>query len=111
MINEIGHFTLLLAFCVALIQATFPFYGAHKGRLDLMAIAESTANLQFALLLASFASLTHAFVTSDFSVKLVALNSHSLKPMLYKVTGVWGNHEGSMLLWVLILSLFGASAS
>ena len=111
MINEIGHFTLLLAFCVALIQATFPFYGAHKGRLDLMAIAESAANLQFALLLASFASLTHAFVISDFSVKLVALNSHSLKPMLYKVTGVWGNHEGSMLLWVLILSLFGASAS
>jgi cytochrome c-type biogenesis protein CcmF len=76
-----------------------------------MAIAESTANLQFALLLASFAALTHAFVTSDFSVKLVVLNSHSLKPMLYKVTGVWGNHEGSMLLWVLILSLFGASAS
>ena len=111
MINEIGHFTLLLAFCVALIQATVPLFGANKGRTDLMAIAESSANLQFALLLASFAALTHAFVTSDFSVKLVVLNSHSLKPMLYKVTGVWGNHEGSMLLWVLILSLFGASAS
>ena len=111
MLNEIGHFTLLLAFCVALIQATIPLFGAHKGRIDLMAIAESTANLQFALLLASFSALTHAFVTSDFSVKLVVLNSHSLKPMLYKVTGVWGNHEGSMLLWVLILSLFGASAS
>ena len=111
MLNEIGHFTLLLAFCVALIQATIPLFGAHKGRIDLMAIAESAANLQFTLLLASFATLTHAFVTSDFSVKLVVLNSHSLKPMLYKVTGVWGNHEGSMLLWVLILSLFGASAS
>ena len=111
MLNEIGHFTLLLAFCVALIQATIPLFGAHKGRIDLMAIAESAANLQFALLLASFSALTHAFVTSDFSVKLVVLNSHSLKPMLYKVTGVWGNHEGSMLLWVLILSLFGASAS
>ena len=111
MLNEIGHFTLLLAFCVALIQATVPLFGANKGRTDLMAIAESSANLQFALLLASFAALTHAFVTSDFSVKLVVLNSHSLKPMLYKVTGVWGNHEGSMLLWVLILSLFGASAS
>ena len=111
MLNEIGHFTLLLAFCVALIQATVPLFGAYKGRTDLMAIAESSANLQFALLLASFAALTHAFVTSDFSVKLVVLNSHSLKPMLYKVTGVWGNHEGSMLLWVLILSLFGASAS
>ena len=111
MLNEIGHFTLLLAFCVALIQATIPLFGAHKGRIDLMAIAESAANLQFALLLASFTALTHAFVTSDFSVKLVVLNSHSLKPMLYKITGVWGNHEGSMLLWVLILSLFGASAS
>ena len=111
MLNEIGHFTLLLAFCVALIQATIPLFGAHKGRIDLMVIAESAANLQFALLLASFSALTHAFVTSDFSVKLVVLNSHSLKPMLYKVTGVWGNHEGSMLLWVLILSLFGASAS
>ena len=111
MLNEIGHFTLLLALCVALIQATIPLFGAHKGRIDLMAIAESAANLQFALLLASFAALTHAFVTSDFSVKLVVLNSHSLKPMLYKITGVWGNHEGSMLLWVLILSLFGASAS
>ena len=111
MINEIGHFTLLLAFCVALLQATVPLFGAHKGRIDLMAISESAANLQFALLLASFGALTHAFMTSDFSVKLVALNSHSLKPMLYKITGVWGNHEGSMLLWVLILSLFGASAS
>ena len=111
MLNEIGHFSLLLAFCVALIQATIPLYGAHKGRIDLMAIAESAANLQFALLLAAFSALTHAFVTSDFSVKLVVLNSHSLKPMLYKITGVWGNHEGSMLLWVLILSLFGASAS
>jgi len=111
MLNEIGHFSLLLAFCVALIQATIPLFGAHKGRIDLMAIAESAANLQFALLLVSFSALTHAFVTSDFSVKLVVLNSHSLKPMLYKITGVWGNHEGSMLLWVLILSLFGASAS
>ena len=111
MINEIGHFTLLLAFCVALLQATVPLFGAHKGRIDLMAISESAANLQFALLFASFGALTHAFMTSDFSVKLVVLNSHSLKPMLYKITGVWGNHEGSMLLWVLILSLFGASAS
>ena len=111
MINEIGHFTLLLAFCVALLQATVPLFGAHKGRIDLMAISESAANLQFALLLASFGALTHAFMTSDFSVKLVVLNSHSLKPMLYKITGVWGNHEGSILLWVLILSLFGASAS
>ena len=84
MLNEIGHFTLLLAFCVALIQATIPLFGAHKGRIDLMAIAESAANLQFALLLASFTALTHAFVTSDFSVKLVVLNSHSLNQCFTK---------------------------
>ena len=94
-----------------MLQATVPLFGAYKTRIDLMAISESAANLQFALLFASFGALTHAFITSDFSVKLVVLNSHSLKPMLYKITGVWGNHEGSMLLWVLILSLFGASAS
>ncbi len=73
-----------------------------------MAAAVPAALAQFALTLISFAALTHAFVTSDFSVKLVAANSNSLKPMLYKVTGTWGNHEGSMLLWVLILTLFGA---
>ena len=76
MINEIGHFTLLLAFCVALLQATVPLFGAHKGRIDLMAISESAANLQFALLFASFGALTHAFITSDFSDrKSTRLNS------------------------------------
>ncbi|MFX4220496.1 MAG: hypothetical protein ACMVO3_05635 [Thalassobaculum sp.] len=60
-------------------------------------------------LILSFGALTHAFVTSDFSVSNVVSNSHSLKPLLYKISGVWGNHEGSMLLWVLILALFGAA--
>ena len=69
------------------------------------------ALLQFALTACAFAALTHGFVTSDFSLRLVVLNSHSLKPMLYKVSGVWGNHEGSMLLWVLIVTLFGATAA
>ena len=76
-----------------------------------MAAAEPLATTQFILVAASFAALTYAFVTSDFSLRLVTLNSHSAKPMLYKVTGVWGNHEGSLLLWVLILALFGASAA
>ena len=75
-----------------------------------MALAPTLASLQFAAIALAFAALTHAFVTSDFSLKLVVENSHTLKPMLYKVAGVWGNHEGSMLLWVLILSGFGASA-
>ncbi|MEO0814238.1 MAG: heme lyase CcmF/NrfE family subunit, partial [Myxococcota bacterium] len=69
------------------------------------------ATAQFVLVAGSFAALTYAFVTSDFSLQLVVMNSHTLKPMLYKVSGVWGNHEGSMLLWVLILALFGACAA
>ena len=76
-----------------------------------MAVAEPAANAQFLLTAFAFAALVYAFVTSDFSVRLVVLNSHSAKPMLYKVTGVWGNHEGSMLLWVMILTLFGVSAA
>ncbi|CUH62626.1 Cytochrome c-type biogenesis protein CcmF [Thalassovita gelatinovora] len=111
MITELGHFALILAFLVACIQATVPLIGAHMRWPGWMAVAEPAANAQFLLTGFSFAALTHAFVTSDFSLRLVVLNSHSLKPMLYKISGVWGNHEGSMLLWVLILSLFGASAA
>lgn len=76
-----------------------------------MAVGDTAAGLQFLMIAVSFAALTHAFVTSDFSLRLVTLNSHSAKPMLYKITGVWGNHEGSMLLWVLIVALFGACAA
>ncbi len=108
MIVELGHFTLLLAFLVACLQMVVPLVGAQKGWLGWMAMAAPAALAQVLLLTFSFGALTYAFVTSDFSVRLVALNSHTLKPMLYKVTGVWGNHEGSMLLWCLILALFGA---
>ncbi|MEL6774059.1 MAG: heme lyase CcmF/NrfE family subunit, partial [Pseudomonadota bacterium] len=105
---EIGHFALTLAFAVALFQMSIPLVGAGRGWVDWMRTATPAALAQFALLGLSFAMLTHAFVVSDFSVELVADNSHSAKPLLYKITGVWGNHEGSMLLWVLILALFGA---
>ncbi|HUF56888.1 MAG TPA: heme lyase CcmF/NrfE family subunit [Thermohalobaculum sp.] len=108
MIAEIGHFALALAFVVALFQAVVPLVGAQNGWSDWQRTAVPAALAQFLLVGISFAALTHAFVTSDFSVRLVAAHSHSLKPMLYKLTGTWGNHEGSMLLWVLILSLFGA---
>jgi cytochrome c-type biogenesis protein CcmF len=108
MIIETGHFTLILALLVALVQFVLPLVGAHKGWRGWMAIAGPAALTQAALLTFSFCALTYAFVTSDFSVRLVTLNSHTLKPMLYKVTGVWGNHEGSMLLWCLILAVFGA---
>jgi len=111
MITELGHFSLILAFCVAIIQAVVPLVGAHRRWPGWMAVAEPAATAQFLLTALAFASLTHAFVTSDFSLRLVTLNSHTAKPMLYKVSGVWGNHEGSMLLWVLILTLFGATAA
>ena len=111
MITELGHFALILAFLVACVQAIVPLIGAQKRWPGWMAVAEPAANLQFLLTAFSFAALTYAFVTSDFSLRLVVLNSHSAKPMLYKVSGVWGNHEGSMLLWVLILALFGAMAA
>ncbi len=108
MLNELGHFALILAFVVACAQSVLPMVGAYKRWPGWMAVAEPAALLQFALTLMAFAALTWAFVTSDFSLRLVWLNSHTAKPMLYKVTGVWGNHEGSMLLWVLIVTLFGA---
>ena len=111
MITELGHFALILAALVAVAQMVVALVGAHKGWRGWMAMADPAATVQLVLVAASFASLTYAFVVSDFSLKLVASNSHSDKPMLYKVTGVWGNHEGSMLLWLLILVLFGASAS
>ena len=111
MIVEIGHYALILAFALSLVQATVPLIGAHKGWADWMAVANPLASAQFALVAISFGALTWAFVTSDFSVQLVVNNSHTTKPMIYKITGVWGNHEGSLLLWVLILTLFGASAA
>ncbi|MGH6618425.1 MAG: heme lyase CcmF/NrfE family subunit, partial [Alphaproteobacteria bacterium] len=85
-----------------------PLAGASRRNAGWMAAGSSAAVVQLLLIAAAFAALTHAFVTSDFSVKLAADNSHSLKPLIYKISGVWGNHEGSMLLWVLILALFGA---
>ncbi len=111
MIAELGHFALILAFGVALIQAIVPMIGAWQGWRGWMAVGEPAATAQFLLIAASFGALTYAFVTSDFSLQLVFANSHTDKPMLYKVAGVWGNHEGSMLLWVLILSGFGAAAA
>ncbi len=111
MLIEIGHFALILAFGVALVQMVLPLVGAHKGWRAWMAVAEPAASLQVVLVGFSFAVLTWAFVVSDFSVELVYLNSHTDKPMLYKISGVWGNHEGSLLLWVLILTIFGACAA
>ena len=111
MIVELGHFALILALMVALVQSTLPLWGAHRGDARLMALAGPAALLQMGLVGVSFAALTWAFVVSDFSLAVVTSNSHTLKPMLYKVTGVWGNHEGSLLLWTLSLLEGGQSAA
>jgi cytochrome c-type biogenesis protein CcmF len=108
MTAEVGHYALVLALALALIQATLPIVGARLGDRTLMGIAEPVALVQFLFVALSFAALTALYVTSDFSVLNVYENSHSAKPLIYKISGVWGNHEGSMLLWVLILALFGA---
>lgn len=111
MYTEFGHFALILAFIVAIVQTVVPMVGASRGWAPWMRVAEPAATVQFGLVALSFLALTIAFVTSDFSLTVVVANSHTAKPMLYKITGVWGNHEGSLLLWVLILALFGACAA
>ncbi len=108
MIVEVGHYALALALALALVQAIPPLIGAWRGDRALMGIASSAALGQFALIAVSFAALGWAHLTSDFSVLNVAENSHSAVPTIYKFSGIWGNHEGSMLLWSLILSVFGA---
>ncbi len=110
MLNELAHFALILALGVAIVQMVVPLIGAHRGNIAWMRMAEPAATIQFLLVGFAFAALTWAFVVSDFSLQLVYMNSHTDKPLIYKITGVWGNHEGSMLLWVLILTLFGACA-
>src|ERR1700756_499499 len=108
MIAEFGHYALVLALALALVQASVPMVGARTNDPVLMAVAGPTAVAQFCFIAIAFAALTMCYVRSDFSVINVFENSHSAKPLIYKLSGVWGNHEGSMLLWVLILSLFGA---
>lgn len=111
MVAEIGHFALALAVIVALLQAVLPLMGAAKGNRTLMDVAVPAALAQAVLVTMAFLALMYAFITSDFSVEAVARYSHTTKPLLYKISGVWGNHEGSMLLWTLILALFGGSVA
>jgi cytochrome c-type biogenesis protein CcmF len=111
MIAETGQFSLILALLAAIAQATVPLYGASTNNPQLMRFARSAAFAQCLFVVIAFAALTYCFVMSDFSVQVVAANSHSDKPLMYKISGVWGNHEGSMLLWVLILALFGMAVA
>ncbi|MBK7615367.1 MAG: heme lyase CcmF/NrfE family subunit [Burkholderiales bacterium] len=103
MIPELGHMALILALAVALIQGIVPLVGAQKGRTDLMALARPTVLVQTALVIFAFGCLTAAFINNDFSVLYVASNSNSALPVEYRIAGVWGGHEGSLLLWVLML--------
>ena len=107
MLVEAGHFALALALGLSLIQFVVPLWGARANDPVLMAVAPASALAVLACIAFSFIALTFAYLNSDFSVLTVVQNSHSAKPLIYKISGVWGNHEGSMLLWVLILALFG----
>ncbi|WP_133501133.1 heme lyase CcmF/NrfE family subunit [Cognatilysobacter terrigena] len=112
MLPEIGQFALLLAFVVAIAQATLPLIGAQRGITSWMDVARPAAYAQLGCIAIAFGVLTHAFVTQDFSVKYVAENSNSLLPMAYRYSAVWGSHEGSLLLWALVLALWtGAVAT
>ncbi|MBO0661849.1 heme lyase CcmF/NrfE family subunit [Jiella sp. MQZ9-1] len=108
MIVEIGHYALILSLSVAIVQSILPLLGARRGDARLMETGTIAATGGFVLITIAFSALVTAHVTSDFSVLNVYQNSQSAKPLLYKITGVWGNHEGSMLLWVLILAFFGS---
>ena len=107
---ELGHFTLILAFVISVVQAGLGLaYWRNSGWIA--QFVRQAAVLQFIFIAISFAALIQAFVISDFSLSLAYQNSHSLQPLIYKVTSVWGNHEGSILLWVLILVMFGAAVA
>ncbi|HXW73053.1 MAG TPA: heme lyase CcmF/NrfE family subunit [Methylocella sp.] len=108
MIVETGHFALVLALALALVNSVLPLRGALTGDRRLMSVAPPVAIMGFGFVAYAYFALTLAHVHSDFSLVNVVENSHSAKPLIYKITGVWGNHEGSMLLWVLVLSLFAA---
>ncbi|HUC12724.1 MAG TPA: heme lyase CcmF/NrfE family subunit [Stellaceae bacterium] len=107
MLVEIGQFVLILALLVAAVQGTVPLVGAAAKSRALMDTARPAALLQLGLIASAFAIFIHAHIVSDFSVLNVFENSSTTKPMLYKVTGAWGSHEGSMMLWVFMLALFG----
>jgi cytochrome c-type biogenesis protein CcmF len=111
MVAEIGHFALAMALIVALFQGSVPLIGAHRNDPGWYETARPAAFAQLALIALAFAALTHGYLTSDFSIANVAQNSHTAKPLLYKIAGVWGNHEGSLLLWALILAVFGGAVA
>ncbi len=104
MIPELGHFAMILALAMALAQSVLPLIGAQTGSAAWMSLARPSARGQFLFVLMAYGCLTAAFINNDFSVLLAANHSNSTLPLIYRITAVWGNHEGSILLWSLILS-------
>ena len=104
MVPELGHFALIVALCLAIVLAVVPLAGTFANNERMMAMAKPLAAGQFLFVAIAFACLIYAFVTSDFSVKNVAANSNTKLPVYYKVTASWGSHEGSLLLWMLMLT-------
>jgi cytochrome c-type biogenesis protein CcmF len=111
MIPELGHFALIVALLLALVQSILPLVGAQRGNLTLMAVARPAVQGQFVFVAIAFACLAYAFLKNDFTVENVALNSFSQLPEIYRFTATWGSHEGSMLLWALILAFWGMAVS
>src|SRR6476660_5727884 len=108
MIAELGHYALMLALGLALIQGSIPILGTRRGDAVFASMASPIALAQFAFVAVAFGALAVCYVTSDFSVLNVYENSNATMPLVYRLTSIWGNHEGSMMLWVFILALFGA---
>ena len=106
MIPEFGHYALILALCVALIQGVLPLIGAHQGRREWLMLARPAAQIVFLMLLIAFTILAWSFYANDFSVLYVAEHSNSQMPVVYRLGAVWGGHEGSLLLWVFLLSIW-----
>ncbi|MGD8569323.1 MAG: heme lyase CcmF/NrfE family subunit, partial [Gammaproteobacteria bacterium] len=111
MIPELGHFTLILAMCVALVQGVLSIAGAQLGVRSWMALARPAAQCQFVLVAVAFGFLAYSFINNDFSVRYVAMQSNSLLPLQYRISAIWGGHEGSMLLWVLMLATWTTAVS
>ena len=111
MIAELGHFSLILALCVALVISVVPMVGSFTGTYSWMALSKPASQVLALLVAISYAVLTYSFLVNDFSVKYVATTSNLSLPLIYRISGVWGSHEGSLLLWMLILTLWGAAVS
>ncbi len=111
MIPELGHFALALALAIGLLAAVVPLIGAQRGNVLWMSLARPAARAQLVFIALAFVALVHAFVTNDFSVAYVANNSNSALPLAFRISAVWGAHEGSLLLWVLLLSAWSCAVS